>query len=274
GTITSGDEHFYPWKTQWPATDSSAEGMSQQQQLVNGMLNKANLISLLRTCSVCMDTDGGPRIKVVARYQQFRAANKIVARLRTGQTVEERSGVVWHTQGSGKSLTMVFVARTLRASPDLSDYKIVLINDRNDLEEQLAETATLIGGRVNVIDSRRALRTDLASDSSDVNMVMAHKFLIADTSMPVELADALGTYQSMPGRDTFGAVNTSSRIVLMIAEGHRTQGSVLGDNIFEACPNAARIAFTGPPLITERHGEKKTVKRFGEYIDTYKPMDA
>jgi len=274
GTITSGDEHFYPWKTQWPAIDSSIEGMSQQQALINGMLNKANLLNLLRTCSVYMDTDGGPRIKVVARYQQFRAANRIVTRLRGGITVEERSGVVWHTQGSGKSLTMVFVARMLRASPDLSDYKIVLINDRTDLEDQLARTATLIGGRVNVIDSRRALRTDLSSDSSDVNMVMAHKFLIADTSLPVELADALGTYQSMPGRDTFGAVNTSSRIVLMIDEAHRTQGSDLGDNIFEAFPNAARIAFTGTPLITERHGEKKTVKRFGEYIDTYKLMDA
>ena len=69
-------------------------------------------------------------------------------------------------------------------------------------------------------------------------------------------------------------VNNSSRIVLMIDEAHRTQGSDLGDNIFEAFPNAARIAFTGTPLITERHGEKKTIKRFGDYIDTYRLMDA
>jgi type I restriction enzyme, R subunit len=73
---------------------------------------------------------------------------------------------------------------------------------------------------------------------------------------------------------TFGVVNDSSRIVLMIDEAHRTQGSDLGDNIFEAFPNAARIAFTGTPLITERHGEKKTHKRFGAYIDTYRLMDA
>ena len=121
GTITSGEEHFYPWKTQWPQPDSVAEAMNQQQQLINGMLNKVNLISMLRTSSVFMDTDGGPRIKVVCRYQQFRAANKLVERLRNGQTVEEKSGVVWHTQGSGKSLTMVFVARMLRTSNDLSD---------------------------------------------------------------------------------------------------------------------------------------------------------
>lgn len=274
GTITSGEEHFYPWKTQWPQADETALDMSQQQKLINGMLNKPNLLSILRTCAVFMDTDGGPRIKVVCRYQQFRAANKIIERLRNGKTAEEKSGVVWHTQGSGKSLTMVFVARMLRASKDLYDYKIVLINDRTDLEEQLTETATLIGGRVNVIESRQALRKDLSSDSSDINMVMVHKFQLHEQSLPLAVAEALGTYQAMPGKQTFGVVNNSGRILLMIDEAHRTQGADLGDNIFEAFPNAARIAFTGTPLITERHGEKRTVKRFGEYIDKYKLMDA
>jgi type I restriction enzyme R subunit len=132
----------------------------------------------------------------------------------------------------------------------------------------------LIGGRVNVIDSRQALRTDLAGDNSDINMVMAHKFQLQDQSLPVSVAEALGTYLAIPGKESFGVVNDSPRIVLMIDEAHRTQGSDLGENIFEAFPNAARIAFTGTPLITERHGEKKTVKRFGQYIDTYKLMDA
>ena len=191
GTITSGDEHFYPWKTQWPQPDSIAQGMNQQQQMINGMLNKANLLCMRRTSSVFMDTDGGPRIKVVCRYQQFRAANKIIERLRAGQTAEARSGVVWHTQGSGKSLTMVFVARMLRVSRDLSDYKILLINDRVDLEDQLAETATLIGGRVNSIESRKELREHLASDSSDINMVMVHKFQLREQSLPLKVAEAL-----------------------------------------------------------------------------------
>lgn len=274
GTITSGEEHFYPWKTQWPQPDDMAEGMNQQQQLINGMLNKANLLSMLRSSAVFMDTDGGPRIKVVCRYQQFRAANKIVERLRKGKTAEEKSGVVWHTQGSGKSLTMVFVARMLRVSRDLSDYKVLLINDRVDLEDQLAQTATLIGGRVNTIDSRKALREQLAGDRSDISMVMVHKFQMRDQSLPLKVAEALGTYQAIPAGQTFGVVNDSSRIVLMIDEAHRTQGSDLGDNIFEAFPNAARIAFTGTPLLTERHGEKKTHKRFGEYIDSYRLMDA
>jgi hypothetical protein len=73
----------------------------------------------------------------------------------------------------------------------------------------------------------------------------------------------------MPSGKTFGVVNASERIILMIDEAHRTQSSDLGENLFEAFPNATRIAFTGTPLITERHGEKKTRKRFGEYIDTY-----
>lgn len=274
GTITSGEEHFYPWKTQWPQADSTAKGMNQQQQLINGMLSKANLLNMLRTSTVFMDTDAGPRIKVVCRYQQFRAANKIVQRLREGNNAEARSGVVWHTQGSGKSLTMVFVARMLRASGDLSDYKIVLVNDRVDLEDQLAKTATLIGGRVNTIENRSALRSELSSDSSDITMVMAHKFQLRDEAMPLKVAEALGTYQVIPTAQTFGVVNASERIVLMIDEAHRTQGSDLGDNIFEAFPNATRIAFTGTPLITDRHGEKKTYKRFGSYIDEYRLLDA
>jgi type I restriction enzyme, R subunit len=274
GTITSGEEHFYAWKTLWPQNDGKKGEINPQQRLIAGLLDKQNLLQILRTSSVFMDTDSGPRIKVVCRYQQFRAANKIIQRLRDGRNAHERSGVVWHTQGSGKSLTMVFVARMLRASKDLYDFKIVLINDRTDLEEQLGKTATLIGGRVHVIESTQQLREHLNSDSSDINMVMAHKFQQRDQALPVKVAEALGTYQTIPATKTFGVVNRSVRILLMIDEAHRTQGSDLGDNIFEAFPHATRIAFTGTPLITERHGEKKTVKRFGAYIDTYRLMDA
>lgn len=274
GTITSGDEHYYAWKTLYPEDDTAREGLNGQQQLIAGMLTKPNLLQILRTSAVFMDTDGGPRVKVVCRYQQFRAANKIVERLRTGGTAMERSGVVWHTQGSGKSLTMVFLARMLRASRDLSDYKIVLVNDRQDLEVQLGGTATLIGGRVNVIESRQDLRHHLATDSSDINMVMVHKFQEHKQTLSNTVAEALGTYLAMPSGKTFGVVNTSDRIILMIDEAHRTQSSDLGDNLFEAFPNATRVAFTGTPLITERHGERKTHKRFGEYIDTYRLTDA
>jgi type I restriction enzyme R subunit len=274
GSITSGIEHFFPWKTQWPNNDKTADGMSQQEQLISGMLSKENLLQILRTSSVFMDTDSGPRIKVVCRYQQFRAAGKICARLRSGKNQTEKSGVVWHTQGSGKSLTMVFVARMMRTSQDLSDFKIVLVNDRIDLEDQLSKTAALIGGKIHIIENTSDLRKQLSTDSSDINMVMTHKFQQREESLSLKVAEALGTYQAMPSGKTFGVVNDSERIILMIDEAHRTQGSDLGDNIFEAFPNAVRVAFTGTPLISERHGEKKTHKRFGQYIDTYRLMDA
>jgi type I restriction enzyme R subunit len=93
-------------------------------------------------------------------------------------------------------------------------------------------------------------------------------------ALPTMVAEALASYRPVPSGATFGVVNPSERILLMIDEAHRTQGSDLGENLFEAFPNATRIAFTGTPLITEQHGSKRTVKRFGEYIDTYKLMDA
>ncbi len=274
GTITSSEEHFYGWKTLYPQDDAALEGMNAQQRLVAGMLTRHNMLHILRTSTICMDTDSGARIKVVCRYQQYRAAAKILQRLRTGTSSAQRSGVVWHTQGSGKSLTMVFLARMLRASSDLNDYKIVLVNDRQDLEEQLGETATLIGARVNVIETRAELRRQLGTDSSDVNMVMVHKFQEHKETLTNTVAEALGTYLAIPAGQTFGVVNASERIILMIDEAHRTQGSDLGDNLFEAFPNATRIAFTGTPLLTERHGGRQTHKRFGEYIDKYKLMDS
>lgn len=278
GGITSGYEHFYAWKDIWPESHRNYTpplGIEREQErLIQGMLPPATLLHLLRTCSVFMDTDSGKRVKVVCRYQQYRAACRIIDRLLAGKTPLERSGVVWHTQGSGKSLTMVFVARMLRAAADLADFKILLINDRVDLEEQLSATAKLIGGKVNVIESTAQLRDHLSGGASDINMVMTHKFMDRSEELPAVVAEALVSYGAPPSAETFGVVNRSERILLMIDEAHRTQGSDLGDNIFEAFPHATRIAFTGTPLITEQHGNKRTTKRFGEYIDTYKLMDA
>ena len=283
GTISSGHEHFHAWKDIWPearrAFTPPLGEVRAQETLIQGLLAPATLLDVLRTCTVFMDTDDGRRVKVVCRYQQYRAARRIIERLRTGATATARSGVVWHTQGSGKSLTMVFVARMLRAAVDLQDFKIVLVNDRVDLERQLAGTAALIGGRVNVIESVADLRRQLGSDASDINMVMVHKFMEREEALPPKVAEAMASYRAIPSGKTFGVVNASERIVLMIDEAHRTQGSSpdklgLSDNMFEAFPNATRIAFTGTPLVTEQHGARRTVKRFGDYIDTYKLMDA
>ena len=278
GTISSGHEHFYAWKTIWPESRGEYTpplGVEREQErMIQGLLAPDTLLEVLRTCTVFMDTDDGRRVKVTSRYQQYRAARRIVERLRNGKSPGERSGVVWHTQGSGKSLTMVFVARMLRASRDLGDFKILLVNDRIDLEEQLAATARLIGGKVNVIESTADLREHLSTAASDVNMVMVHKFMEREEKLPLVVSDVLATYGKLPSAGTFGVVNRSERILIMIDEAHRTQSSDMGDNVFEAFPNATRIAFTGTPLVTEQHGTRRTVKRFGDYIDTYKLMDA
>ena len=110
-------------------------------------------------------------------------------------------------------------------------------------------------------------------------MVMVHKFAERRPELPRKVAETLALYGDIPSATTFGTVNDSERIVLMIDEAHRTQrgnesGTGLSDNLLEAFPNAARIAFTGTPLITERHGEKRTVRRFGQYLDTYRLKDA
>src|SRR3546814_20400062 len=96
-----------------------------------------------------------------------------------------------------------------RAAADLQDYKIVLVNDRVDLEEQLTATARLIGGRINVIESAADLRAQLGTDASDINMVMVQKFLERELALPKRVADALGASKAVPSGKPFGVVNAS-----------------------------------------------------------------
>ena len=275
GTITSTEEeYFYPWRDIYPKKYRDYEpplGKERQQELlIQGMFPKETLLDIIRTCTVFMDVSK-TRAKIVSRYQQYRAMMKIIDRLRTGQTPAERSGVIWHTQGSGKSLTMVFVVRKLRMCDDLKDFKVCLINDRKNLEKQLGVTAALTGEKVTFIESSDQLKTKLATDTSNLNMVMVHKFQESqDNDVPDYLESAL---EHIPKYETFGTVNRSERILLMIDEAHRTQAGDLGDNLFEAFPHATRLAFTGTPLIVVKD-KKKTIERFGEYIDKYKLQDA
>jgi len=279
GTITATDpRYFFPWR------DIIHEAHRQytpplgveraQEMLILGMLAPSTLLDLVRTCTVFMDS-GPKRIKVVGRYQQYRAVQRIVGRLRQGGSPQERSGVVWHTQGSGKSLTMVFTVRKLRTCEDLKDHKVVLVNDRTDLEEQLESTATLTGEKPNRIESTEELRNQLSGDSSNLNLVMVHKFHEQASRLPSYLETAVGSRSSgVPQYERFGTVNSSDRVLMMIDEAHRTQYSELGDNLFEAFPNATKVAFSGTPLIVRRGNRQLTHERFGSYIDKYKLHDS
>lgn len=273
GTISADFEYYYNWKDIFPEEYRVIEiepGKEIiQEVLIRGMLNKEILIDVLRHFTLFMEVKEGVEIKVVSRYQQYRAVGKILKRLREGKTPYERSGVIWHTQGSGKSLTMVFLVRKLRSQEDLKDYKIVLINDRTDLEDQLSQTAKLTEEKVKVIDKRKKLRPDLGVDSSDLNMVMMHKFLEEEIRHSQALMKAYVEDGIVPEFKPFEVVNDSERVLILIDEAHRTQGGDMGDNLFTAFPKATKIAFTGTPLLTERH-TLKTHERFGTFIDKYK----
>jgi len=278
GTITSTDEEFfYPWRDIFPEKYQAFEPplgkVRDQETMIQGMLPKVTLLDIVRNCTVFMDV-GKVRAKLVCRYQQYRAMLKIIDRLRTEKTPNDRSGVIWHTQGSGKSLTMVFLIRKLRMCDDLKDFKVCLINDRTDLEDQLGTTASLTGEKVTFINSTAELREKLSTDLSNLNMVMVHKFQEVQNS---DAPDYLESALNIPKFENFGIVNSSERILLMIDEAHRSQSGDLGDNLFEAFPNATRLAFTGTPLIAVKDDEvvdQRTKKRFGEYIDKYKLQDA
>lgn len=249
GTITTHTEKlFYRWSDPFPRSiddlDYGTSGPNDQQRLVAGMLDHGNLLDLLRTYTLFGTNSKGELIKIVGRYQQFRAVKLAVKRLLDGKNRRERSGIIWHTQGSGKSLTMMFMVREMYRHASLSKWKIVFVTDRTQLEVQLNETSQSIGYTVKVADSITSLKQLLASDASDLVMAMIHKFREADLT------------------EMFPELNPSNHILVMTDEAHRSQYSKLAANLDKGIPNATRIGYTGTPI-------DKTEKVFGDYIDKY-----
>jgi type I restriction enzyme R subunit len=217
---------------------------NDQQRLIAGMCDPNNLLEIVRNFTLFSTNDKGETIKIVGRYQQFRAVKLAVMRLLEGKTPRERSGIIWHTQGSGKSLTMMFMVREMYRHNALQQWKVVFVTDRTQLEQQLAETSQSIGFSVKVADSINRLKELLRSDSSDLVMAMIHKFRETDLT------------------ETFPELNASPHILVMTDEAHRSQYAMLGANLDKGIPNAARIGYTGTPI-------DKTERVFGDYIDKY-----
>jgi len=275
GTISAEFDFYNNWVDIFPEEYKICDYPpceERQEVMIHGMLNKEILLDILKHFTLFMEIKKGVEVKVVARYNQYRAVGKIIKNLREGTSPREKGGVVWHTQGSGKSLTMVFLVRKIRSCDNLKDLKIIFVVDRLDLEEQLSETAVLANETLNLIDSKVDLH-ELNDDTGDMNMVMIHKFL-ADNNVSAQSLIEAGI---VPTFEKFEIINNSDRILLLVDEAHRTQGGDMGDNLFNAFPHATRIGFTGTPLMTERH-ETKTHERFGgkldennePWIDTYK----
>lgn len=249
GTITTHTEKlFFRWADPYPRSlDDLEHGSSSpndQQRLVAGMMDKRNLLDLIRTFTLFATNDKGETIKIVARYQQFRAVKKAVQRLRDGKSPRARSGIIWHTQGSGKSLTMMFMVREMYNHPQLSKWKVVFVTDRTQLERQLSETGLGAGFTVKPADSIRKLKELLPTDSSDLIMAMIHKFREADLT------------------ESFPELNSSPNILVMTDEAHRSQYQLLRANLDRAIPNATHIGYTGTPI-------DRTETVFGDYIDKY-----
>jgi type I restriction enzyme R subunit len=275
GTLSSRMEHFLEWKDPYPLSkeqvffqnlpyarnepDSArfskvaevSGGYSpqpdSQQILMAGLFTPKNFLDLIQNFTVFEPVEGRI-VKKLARYQQFRAVHKTLQRIKTGTPRKERGGVIWHTQGSGKSLTMVFLAVKMRRDPDLRDYKLVFVTDRSQLDQQLTAIFERTQGEtVYHADSVAHLKELLSKDSSDLVTAMTQKFQ--------ENEDDLD----------FPVLNVSEKIIVLADEAHRTQYGTLGVAINTGLPNAPKIAFTGTPLIKSR----KTHNEFGPYIDTY-----
>lgn len=260
GSITTPIEKlFYRWTDPYPKTLNDLEhgksSPNDQQRLVAGMLDPRNLLDIIRVFTVFATNDKGQKIKIVGRYQQFRAVKIATQRLIEGKNSLERGGIIWHTQGSGKSLTMMFMVREMRLQPKLMPWKIVFVTDRTQLEEQLSDTGQSIGFNIKSASfinpkptpNGQSLKELLSNDNSDLVMAMIHKFQ--------ENGD-------LSGLEIFPELNKSAQVLVMTDEAHRSQYSLLAANLDRALPNATSIGFTGTPT-------SKTEKKYKDYIDKY-----
>ncbi len=275
-TFTALPEHYMAWKDPFPSTveevaaslSKPVEAVTQQEVLTAGMLAPQRLLDIVRHFTVFMETGPGRTVKIVGRYQQYRGVHKAMRRLLTGATRAEdgesdrRGGIVWHTQGSGKSLTMAFLVRVMRSHPDLRRFKIVLVTDRVAIERQLRETAALVGETVRVARKGGEVRGLVGRPGPGLVMVMIQKY--RDMSP--------GGSGGGVGKETFGTLNESEAILVMVDEAHRSHGSILHANLMAALPNATRIGFTGTPIIMGKR--KMTRDIFGGYLDRYTLADS
>lgn len=190
--------------------------------------------------------------KKIARYQQYFAVEKLMKRIQTFNKDGSRSGgVVWHTQGSGKSLTMVMLAKAIALSKIIKDYKIVLVTDRIDLDEQIKKNFIQTGYEVNQAATGRELSQLLTSARSRIISTVINKFDAAVGKGKTRIDDA--------------------NIFVLVDEGHRTQHGVFHARMRQALPYACFIGFTGTPVMKKN---KATVEKFGGLVDTYTITEA
>jgi type I restriction enzyme R subunit len=249
GSIRMPIELWGPWRDE----DNQDEGQLQHvQATVESMLRPAVVLDILQHFTLFASDKKHRRIKIICRYQQYETTNKIVARVVQGYS---KKGLIWHFQGSGKSLLMVFAAQKLRLHPRLGNPTVIIVVDRIDLDTQISATfnAADVPNMVGVA-TRKELQELLGQDVRKVLITTIHKF-----------------------GEAGGRLNERSNIIVMVDEAHRTQEGDLGRKMREALPNAFLFGLTGTPI---NRADRNTFWAFGAdeddkgYLSRYSFQDS
>ncbi|PFI32607.1 DEAD/DEAH box helicase [Bacillus thuringiensis] len=262
GSLSANEERFMKWRTvDGEALASPAE--PQLEVMIKGMLEPSRLLDVVQNF-ILFQTDGVNTFKILAAYHQYHAVNKAVekAKIATAQDGDHKIGVVWHTQGSGKSLSMVFYAGKLIKS--MNNPTLVVLTDRNDLDDQLYKTFSMskdiLRQTPSQAESRDSLRELLSVESGGIVFTTLQKFAPDEET------------GEMP------CLTDRTNVIVMADEAHRSQygfsATVTKDNtkygfakyVRDALPNASFIGFTGTPV---EASDKNTPAVFGDYIDVY-----
>ncbi|OBG50197.1 type I restriction endonuclease subunit R [Mycobacterium sp. E735] len=240
GTVGMPVELWGPWREEDTGQDAPAKvGLSAVKEAVEGVLSPVGVLDFLRFFTVFATDKKHRKIKIIARFQQFQATNLIVERVLLGRI---KQGLIWHFQGSGKSLLMVFTALKLRAMAGLTNPTILIVVDRIDLDTQITGTfnASDVPGLVST-DSRAQLQALLAQGARKIIITTIHKF-----------------------GEASGVLDTRDNIIVMVDEAHRSQEGDYGRKMREALPNAFLFGLTGTPI---NRRDRNTFMWFGSTED-------
>lgn len=240
------------WSTWRDGEHTEPPGPPLVEQGVRGLLAPRTVLDVLHDFTVFATDDQHRKIKVICRYQQYEAVNSIVERVRDGVV---RKGLVWHFQGSGKSLLMVFAAQKLRRHPRLGSPTVLIVVDRIDLDTQITST-------FNAADIPNLISTESGDELIELLRTEQRKIIIT-------------TIQKF--RDARAEVSVRPNIICLVDEAHRTQEGDLGQRMRDALPNAFLFGLTGTP-INDR--ERNTFRTFGadedpgRYLSRYTQADS
>ena len=255
GTITSGEDRFMQWKTVDGETESTA--FADFNVLFEGMLEKQRFFDILRNF-ICFSRDNGNDAKILAGYHQFYAVRKAVVSTVNATQTDGRGGVFWHTQGSGKSLSMVFYAHLLQQ--ELNSPTIVVLTDRNDLDDQLygqfSKCQEFLRQIPQQASSRENLKELLANrEANGIIFTTMQKFEESDSALSQRRNIVVMADEAHRGQYGFEKINEDGKI-------HIGTARIIRDSL----PNATFIGFTGTPISQK---DRNTREVFGDYIDIY-----